>query len=268
MAILAVVLVPLFLLIPMLAKYAHMRQVAQQATRAAAWEATAVDAYDWDSSLKSSAWRSRQRNLLVDRHFALAETRILSTPEQAQQDAGVPAAMMNTFSDQPLLKRNGISLEPFGNDAGGPLSGFLEGAGGLLDSLPGSSVPPNSDGLVTARMVVTPENLKASDGSAATFVAPFDSLDLSIESRHVLLADTWGASGSGLIDAGSRNSRRVKDQLAGPLVPSSWLSGVTDVLEKIEFMEKVPLVGVPFRIRPGYMEPDIVPRDRLQEYQQ
>ncbi|WP_170218586.1 TadE family protein [Marilutibacter aestuarii] len=268
MAILAVVLVPLFLLIPMLAKYAHMRQVTQQATRAAAWEATAVHAHHWESSLANDQWRSRRRDLLIDRHFGTADAQIRSEPEQAQQDASVPAIMMNTFSDQPLLKRDGIMLEAFDNESGGALSQAMESVGGLMEALP-NEFPPNSDGLVTAHMVVNPENLKLKDGSEASFLAPFDAINLSMQGQHALLADTWGASGSGLIDAGSatRNNRRVKDQV-GTFVPSSWISGVSDVLEKVEFMEKVPLIGVPFRIRPGYMQPDIVPHDRLQEYQE
>ncbi|MBB1061988.1 TadE/TadG family type IV pilus assembly protein [Marilutibacter spongiae] len=267
LAILAVLLVPLFLLIPMLGKYAHTRQVAQQAARAAVWEATVVDGYDWNGTLKNTAWRNKQRQLLIDRHFAMGDTRIASQAAQAQDTAAVDAPMMGTFSGKPLLTRGDFVLAPYTNGSAGAISKLLEGPGSLLEKLPGE-FPPNKHGLVTAKVEVRPRNLETRQGTAATFLKPFDAIDLVMTSEQALLADTWGASGNGHLDAGSafRNNRRVRDQVR-TLVPSAYLGdSIGEVLEKLEPMEKVPLIGVPFRIRPGYIEPDIVPRDRLKPY--
>lgn len=257
MAILAAVLVPLFLLVPMLGKYTHARQTTQQAARAAAWEATVVNDYKWNE-LKAQ----QQRRLLLDRHFGGALSEIQSTPSDAAASAPLGDVMMNTFSNHALIKRNGIDLRPYKNEDAATLMAKL---GGVLEKLPGP-FPPNQGGLVTAELVVRPENLKTSDGSAARYLAPFDNIGLEIRSRHALLADAWGAAGNGLEGSPSESHERsVANQLVS-LAPGSHLDGISDTLEKIEFLEKIPLLGVPLRLRPGYVQPDIVPKERLKPY--
>jgi hypothetical protein len=261
MAILAAVLVPMFLLIPILGKYAHTNQTTQQAARAAAWEATVAHDYEWNS-LNDAAWREKQRKLVLDRHFGDALDPIRSEPLDAAADAKVGNVMMNTFSDQALVQRNNVSLSPFKNEDAGLISSVLDNVGGFLESLPGD-FPPNKNGLVTAELVVNPENLKTKEGDAVTYLRPFDNINLEFRSQHVLLADAWGAAGSGLT---STRKRSVHNQVK-TLVPASYFGDLSGVMEDLDFLESVPLVGVPTRLRPGYIQPDIVPKDRLQPYQ-
>ncbi|QDH71596.1 TadE family protein [Marilutibacter alkalisoli] len=279
MAILAVVLVPLFLLIPMLGKYSHTQQMAQQAVRAAAWEATVADSYHWDDSVESNAWRAQQLQKLIDRHYGDAAAPIRSQSSGAQGSDAVEDVMMNTFSGRPLLQRDGVELLPYKNESAGFSSKAIELLDKLPDFIPGD-FPPGRDGLVSAELVVRPEDLKTADGAAAKYLEPFDNLGLEMRVKHVVLADTWNASGSGCLGgqcqdsvSAQRDRRRVRDQvktlsLGSIFGPDSRIGGpIHKVKEALKPFENIPLLDVPLRIDPGYIEPDVVPRDRLQAYQ-
>ena len=266
MAVLAAVLVPLFLLIPMLAKYAHLRQATQQAARAAAWEATVVPEYKW-ATLLDAGWREKQRQLLIERHFGQAANPITTAPAtpDAGADAPVGNLLLGTFSGQPLLERGGIELRPFTSEPAGYIGKALDGIDGIAEALPGG-FPPNTDGLATAELVVRPRDLRTADGAPATYLRPFDTLGLEFRATHSVFADGWGAAGSGVAGhASAAHDRSVLNQVRS-FVPSSYLGDIGEVLEQVEVLENIPLLGVPLRIRPGYIEPDIVPVHRLEAY--
>lgn len=260
MAILAAVLVPMFLLVPILGKYSHVRQTTHQAARAAAWEATVVHDYEW-----TKLSRAEQEMLLLDRHFARADAPITSVPASAAASDRLGNPMLNTFSDRELVKRAGVTLAPYRNESAGAVMKLLEGAGGVIESLPGE-FPPNKDGLVTASLDVAVENLTASDGSPATWLTPFDRLNVTMSSSHTVLADTWSAAGNGVEGEPSHSRKRSVHEQVSSLVPSSMLGGAAEVLENLDALELLPVIGTVSRLRPGYIEPDIVPVDRLQPY--
>lgn len=260
MAILAAVLVPMFLLIPILGKYSHVRQTTHQAARAAAWEATVVHDYEW-----SKLSRAEQQTMLLDRHFARADAPITTVPAATAAADRLGNPMLNTFSNRELVKRAGVTLAPYRNESAGAVMKLLEGAGGVIESLPGE-FPPNKDGLVTASLDVAVENLSAADGSPATWLNPFDRLDVTMASSHTVLADTWSAAGNGVEGQPSHSRKRSVHEQVTSLVPTSTLGGAAEVLEDLDFLELLPVIGTVSRLRPGYIEPDIVPVDRLQPY--
>lgn len=260
MAIVAAVLVPLFLLVPVLAKYIHLRQTAQQAARGAAWEATVTQDYGIPN-------RPGQQALLLDRHFGSATAPILSRASGASDDAAVGNVMMNMHSGRALVTRGDVELGSYGNEAApGPLSQIT----GLLSEMPFGWSTPNANGLVTARLTAMPQNLRNSDGSRPRFLAPFDDIDLRMRSEHSVLADPWNASGG----AGD-GPRTVVRQTTG-LVPTARFSDCDDEFAPINLcpirtlgetlrpLAKVPVVGIPIRIELGLIEPDIVPHDKQQ----
>jgi len=265
MAILCAVLVPLFLLIPILAKYAHIGQATKQAARSAAWEATVVENHNW-GTLMDASWRDRQRALLIDRHFGNADAPIRSQPPAVEADAPVSNALLGTSSGQPLLEQGGIELLPYKSESAGFIGKALDGIGGIVEALPGG-FPPNEDGLVTAELVVRPEDLKTADGSPATFLAPFDALGVEFRASHAVFADGWGAAGNGLAGSPSEGHDRSVYEQVRTFVPTSVLDGFNETLDDIRVLEDIPLIGVPFRIRPGYLQPDIVPAHRLEPYE-
>lgn len=261
MAIVAVVLVPLFLLVPMLGKYFHIKQTAQQAARSAAWAATVIPDYEF-ANLDAAT----QRRLVLDRHFSLADDPITTQASSAADGDDVRSEMMNSFSDHALLRRGDITLSPYTNQSGGHVTDVIEGFSRMFELMPGGNFPPNRNGLVTSEMTLRPRNLMASDGGGATFLDPFDNLDLEMTLNHTVLADAWNAAGNGLEGHVSHNRDRSVHEQVRSMVPLSALEPVSDVLDDLEFMDMLPVVGVLSRFRPGYIQPDIVPKDKLEAY--
>lgn len=260
MAIVAVVLVPLFLLVPTLAKYFHMKQTAQQAARSAAWAATVTPDYEF-AQLDATA----QRKLMLDRHFGTATDPITSQASNGVDADDVESPMMNSFSNHALLRRGDVTLAPYTNESGGRVTDIIEGFSRLFELIPGGSFPPNRNGLVGAEVTLRPRNLVNADGSPS-FLDPFHGLDLEMTLQHTLLADAWNAAGNGLEGHASHGRDRSVHEQVRSMVPTSALDPVGDVLEDLEFLDILPVVGVLTRLRPGYIQPDIVPKDKLEAY--
>lgn len=266
MAICAVILVPLVLLIPLLGKYAHIQQTIQQAARAAAWQATAVEDY-----VMETLDAGQQQALLVDRHFGHADDPITTAVEPAD-DGRLRGTMFNTHSDQPLVEPADIQLDDYLLAEQTDLTGQFLGM--LPDWLPGG-FPPSRNGMVTARLQLSPQNLRYSDGSPVTAgtanwmsLAPFDSIDLRFQASHTLLADPWGAAGSGINENTGGDRPRTAYQQVRTLVPTTNFSFIGDWMDNISGLDRIPILGVPLRLRVGYAQDvmDVVPEDRLQEY--
>jgi hypothetical protein len=246
-AVLCAVLVPLFLLVPIVAKYIHARQATQQAARSVAWEATVAPNY----ALPAQA---RLRDLAVDRHFGTADAKIVSQARNGARDAAVDDVLMNTFSNQPLIRRGDITVTQYRSESPG---GIMSRIGALTSKI--SSFPPNKQGLTTATLRVDVQDLKLANGGAATFLEPFDTLGLQFQATHVVLADPWNAAGSGV---NVSNARSVKAQVKG-LVPSSHLAGISSAFDGLS---GIPMLGTLSKLDAGYVEPDVVPIDKLQTY--
>lgn len=244
LAIAAAVIVPLFLLLPIIAKYGHARQMAQQAARNAAWETTVARNHALPT-------RGQLQAKVIDRNFATADTPIRSQIDnRATGEFGDP--MLNTFSNRKLLERDNVRV-PRLSEAASP--GF---ASKLLGSFPTAfpgAFPPNGRGYVTAEVRLELRNLRTRDNQAATYLQPFDSLDLVMEERQTLLADAWNAAGP------TSGARSVKEQVSS-LVPSSNLEALEPVFDVIGALP-IPMLGKLDDLDPGVIEPDIVPPDRL-----
>lgn len=264
MAILAAVLVPLFLLVPMLAKYAHLRQTTQQAARGAAWAATVARDH------KTSALDvQQQRQLLMDRYFNTADAPIKSAVADGQDSqARLGDTLLNTFSDQPLVERSDIQLQPYRFEE---QAGLMEKVTGLIpDWLPGEFPPGEESELVTAELVVKARDLRTANGGSATYLAPLDNIGLEFKASHTLLVDTWNAAGNGIEGAASEGHERSVWEQVRTLAPGSNLDVMGDTLDDLEVLEIIPVLGAVAKLRPGYGQDvvDVVPHDRLQPYEE
>lgn len=246
-AVLCAVLVPLFLLVPILAKYIHARQATQQAARAIAWEATVSPNY----ALPPTA---RQRDLAVDRFFGRADDRIVSRAGNGARDAAVGEVFMNTFSNRPLVRRGDLALTRYSSSSPG---GMMDKIGDVTAMFGG--FPPNRNGLTTATLRLDVQDLKGSDGRSLAFLEPFDALGLQFQATHVVLADPWNAAGSGLKGASSRS---VMAQVK-PMVPTGHMAGIATAFDGLSML---PMVGTLSKLEPGYIAPDVVPMDKLPAY--
>ncbi len=247
MVVLCLVLVPLFLLIPILGKYIHIRQLTQQATRSAAWEATVTPSYGMPAT-------GKVRDQLIARHFGKADAAVSSRAPTSTQER-LEAPLLNTFSNQPLLQRSDIRLNAYRNEDQPGLAGKLNK---LLALIPGD-FPPNQRGLVTASMDMNIRDLRLANGSAATYLEPFDTIGLRMKGSSTVLADPWNAAGAG---TSTKHPRSVKSQISS-IVPTSHLSDATKPLQGATWL---PFFGVLGDLEPGKIEPDVVPMDKLKRY--
>ncbi len=257
-AVLSAILVPLFLLVPTLAKYFHAKQMAQQASRAAAWEATVTRDYEFN---RLNSDRAARLAFIREHNFGDADTAIRSNIT-GNTTGRLKDEMLNTFSNRELLRGQDIVLETYRNEAPSGISGLFGRIGGLIEKLPGE-FPPNKNGLITAEVTLRPQNLKLRNGARATYLAPFDRIDLEFKSHHTLLADAWNAAGNGLDGQPSqRRDRSVINQVK-TLAPGTVFESSGDMFEKIDGADWLPIIGPASRLRPGYVQPDIVPSDKL-----
>lgn len=248
-AVMGAVLVPLFLLVPILAKYLHLQHKSEQMARAAAWEATVEKDYGLPQ-------QSRMQRLLVARHLATAADPITSRINPPAANAPLPDLFLNTFSNQPLLGRADVRFDRYGNTRP---PGLMDDLVSIMEAAPGE-FPPNSKGLVRAQVNLNPQNLRTRDGRPAEYLAPFDTINLRMQSHQVLLADAWNAAGGGT--GRSPHPRSVRSQVR-TLVPTSYIG---DTIPDINIPDVIPVVGVLDDLDIGHIAPDVVPVNRLEPY--
>lgn len=262
MAILAVILVPLFLLIPTLAKFIHVKQTTQQAARTAAWESTVAPDY----ALQAHLQPDRQRARTMDWHFNTADAPIRSNP-QADEQARLGNPLLNGFADAPLVERSDVRVQPYTFDQP---PGLLGNIAGHLPDVASNLLFPSDTDMVTARVDVAAQDLRFADGSPVDFLPELSALNLSFSSEHTLVADAWNARGSGVRGhaAADINHARSTYQRAGPLTGGHYLSFLDDIISSVRFLSIIPVLGAPLDLKFNMAEDtmDIVPEDKLEAY--
>lgn len=233
--VLAFVLVPLLLAVPLIGKYMDIAQTAAVASRYAAFEGTVRH------SSANGGWKTDAELAMEVRRRFFSNS---DAPVKTGDAAGDFNAHRNTLwfdhRGDPLLPKFvdnvGVKTEramvsqPFGAIYAGPLS-------------------LAQDNLYTGRVTVAVADI---DG-----FEPFDKLGLSIERATTVLADPWAARGPGMVE------QRIKRDGWNPLGPFPYkpletLGGnpVVDLaLTFFEFGAPPPDIG--------RVVPDRVPADRL-----
>lgn len=268
MAIACIVLVPLGAGVMLLGQYIHIKQQAQSAARAAAWDATVDPGLVKEALPDKGGVATRMRV----RQFADTTTAIGADDEEPSKFAD---PMLTTFAGRELLKPGGVTLSVYKQE-GSP--GYLDKAMGIVGAVTNTlgNLPPNTKGLVTAEVHVKPEKIIGGDGSALAFLDPMDKLDLDFSARTVLLADTWDAAGGGEKDGkgvSGASDRTVRHVITG-LVPTAMLGDKFDSISSdvIGILGKIPIVNKLFtpnfdKFRLGRMAPDVIPTDKLVKYE-
>lgn len=260
-AILAVVLVPLFLLIPTLAKLIHVKQTTQQAARSAAWDATVARDY----ALASELVPQRQRDRVIDWHFNQAEARILTAPTANETRLGNP--LLNSFTNVPLVERQDIQLDAYTREAP---PGLLMS---LMERVPDAAVGvlfPSNDDLVTATVNVSVRDLRHENGRAIDYLPELSGLDLRFTSGHTLLADAWNARGSGVRGAAAADIAHARStyQRVSPLTAGNYTGVLDNAISAMRPLGFIPILGAPADLKFDMLEDtlDIVPQSKLEPY--
>jgi len=269
MAIACIVLVPLAAGVMLLGQYIHIKHQAQQAARAAAWEATA---YPDEATQQRLPDKAALAGTLRARYFGLSEDAVRSN---AQAPQALADPMLRTFAGTMLLKPSDIQLAVYQQDVGPDVfDKGLSMVGKVAKSL--GKLPPNPKGLVTAEVRVRPQLLADANGKPLAFLAPLDTEQLEFSAKTVLLADAWNAAGGGENRDGTAvngASNRTVRNVVRPLVPTDWagnsvMNGINDVMHMlgdVPLLDDVLTAGWK-NIAFGKVAPDAVPADKLVKY--
>lgn len=227
-------LIPVFLIIPLLGKYADMKSAVVQAARYNAWErtvwygGTSSSSGDWEGNDKSE---SQIKTEMVSKFL---------TNDLWYDRAGraMTASSSNSITneDSPGTANTILGFAVTVADALGPFTLEMKGLYSGNASLSTAAITPI--GVVLGE----PGGLQK-----------WDSLNLTISDKNVILANGWGANGAD----------HVKSQVQG-LTPTSILSNsvidaVRWILVAAGFWELTPLV-----LELGKIVVDEVPPDRLE----
>jgi hypothetical protein len=244
--VVALALMPLFLLIPIIAKYQDVSHATQMAARYAAFDATlrndtAVGGWKPEGQLADEVRR---------RFFGTSET-----PIKTGDVAGDFNAHRNLFwrgpDGEPLLRKFSDVAVSFGKSPGAGHTNGFAATQDMASFVLAGELGLQSRGIYTSNVSVTLANLP----SGLSFYEPFDSLDLVMTRSTSLLVAPWTA----------KNAQEVEGRILG--APGIFQVGqlhkvaaATDAL--------VTVIESPAGLRGpklGQLEfwRDVVPKDRL-----
>ena len=244
--VLGLVVIPLFLLMPMIAKYQDISHATQMASRYVAFEATTHN----DSQ---SAWKS-EAELAGDvrrRFFSNSDAPVKTADTAGDFDAHRTMFWRDPYGHALINNFNDVSIS-FGN--GG--STHADAFSAAPDAAPFSPIPLanagriglGSRGVYTANVAVSLANLP----TRLNLIKPFDSLNLSVNRHTSLIFDGWDARSPDIVNSRVNN-----------LVPAattySVIQPVVDLAIDVVDMTRIrpPAVGQLDRWS------DLVPADRL-----
>lgn len=245
--VLALVLIPLVLLIPLVAKYQDISYAVQMASRYVAFEAMTRN--ESQSTSKPPAQLSGE----VQRRFFSN----LDAPIKTGDVAGNFLAHQNLFWRGP---EGAPLIADFNNDVSigfgaGKRPTQAEAFGAADDGVPFNAIKTadelglSAKGIYTANVTVRLANLPA--GLRA--YEPFDKIDLSISRHTSIVVDGWPA----------KDPSQVESRINSPvLVPATMLSTVAPVIDAAVGAVEVGQIRGP---QLGKLEfwRDVVPPDRL-----
>ncbi len=233
--VLALVLVPLLLIVPLIGKYMDIAQSTAVAGRYVAFEGTVRH------SSSTAGWKS-------DGELATEVRRRFFSNSNAPVKTGDIAGDFNAHRNTLWFDHRGKPLLPKFVDYVG-VKTTRESLSQPFGAFHAASLGLPQDNLYTGLVNVAVANIAA--------LKPFDTLDLSVSRSTTLLADPWAAQGSASIKSKIRNNGW--DPLGPfPYKPLEVLGGnpvVGLALTLFEFGASPPNIGL--------VDPDRVPADRV-----
>ena len=262
------VIVPVFLIIPMLGKYIDIKSSTVQAARYAAWERTvwygaAASSDDWDANTKDDTAIGHE---VAQRLYSDATTAKFQDSDQSATTfaGGSAKSLWKDRAGNALLASYGDIGDSQSNDSSpGTLNEIMKPLTDAIDtvsSLLGADFKVETDGLYTATVTVNVANGQAIgqviSPAALGGAENFGGLNLTFTAKNVVLGNGWSANGSDM----------VKSQVEG-LVPLSVLARdpIKTVLNIFQYATAIiapELMPNNLKIG-GEIQPDIVPGDRI-----
>lgn len=236
--IISLVLIPLFLLLPVIGKYQDISHASQMASRYAAFDAVLRN--DGNNSEKSPA---QLQNELRQRYFGPAEAGIRTASES---EAGLRDYWNGPFGS-PLIDSNADIALSFGAAHGDRHADGYASSGDSqlfpLASLAGLA----TNGIYRANVAVRLANLPG----GVRGIEPFDKLDLTIERHASVLPDAWTAA-----------TPAQAEQRFGRMAPINDLMPESLISLAIQYIDLGKVEAPRFGNLPAWR--DVVPQDRVQ----
>lgn len=245
---------PVFLIIPLLGKYADMKSTAIQGARYAAWERTVFFAgraasVSWPGVTKSD---DEIRNELRQRLFSEG-TGIANGDKSAGNwgGSGLKNAWRNRNGTVMLPSYNSVTQSVVNDDTPSIVNDVLNLIVTVTDAI--GSFTLEMKGLYGAEVAVAANTLPINMSLSGDTSKSFNPGTLTFRDKNVILANTWSANGAA----------HVKSQTEGltptgifnnPIVKVIWDIG------RIIFAIATPEI---LFLELGKIEPDVVPPDRL-----
>ena len=236
--VMLVVMTPIFLLIPMIGKYSDMNHSTINASRYVAWERT----------IHSPGRKSEEQLQQEARKRFYTEARaLIKTNEGPPADnSGRHRKLWVSHSQKKLLaKYSDVGTNAQNSTTPGTAPNII---GTLLDGIQKfgdiffeGSFDLDTNGLYRGNVKVDVANVQR--------LRPLDNINLQFNRHNVILANTWDAEKPSVIETNVKG-----------LTPFSAFDrfGLDTVTSGLGFL-------VPYfkNFKPGYVEPNVVPQDRL-----
>jgi hypothetical protein len=240
--VVSLVLVPLFLIVPLLGKYLDLAQTTQVASRYVAFEGAvhhSSSAAGWKTDAELAAEVRR-------RFYSRNDLSIKTGDVVSEIDSERNPLWVDHRADALLPDFNQVSVQTTKKS----IATMFNGVTNMLDFSDDFNLP--QDNLYSGSVSVQLANVAG--------LAPFDAIDLSMVRKTVVLVDPWAAKGPADISSKVKNSGIKTFPYQVLQVPASILEPVISIFEDGLGGASPPKIG--------RVDADVVPKDRvLQPYQ-
>ncbi|MEZ0232397.1 MAG: hypothetical protein ACAH12_06130 [Methylophilaceae bacterium] len=249
-------LLPLFLILPMLGKYADVKAATAQSARYVAWERTVWFGGDaasvtWPGNYKKDVKISNEAHTRVVEFGRTLKSDTTANGTSGFTQSGARALWRNRDGSSMLRNYDDVATAPITN------SNSPDSAAVVLDYITDVTSILGFDletkGLYAGKVSISVASLAISQGLGSK-TESFNPGTLTFSDTNVILANGWSANGSG----------HVKSMTAG-VAPLGLLdsNGITDVVNKLGCVAMALFAPEICSLELGKLAPDVVPPDRL-----
>lgn len=258
------VLIPLFLIVPLLGKYMDMKSTAIQAARYAAWERTVwFGSTDWTAAQKSDVQIQQEVQWRFFSSTAMTKFQDGDKNVSSGWGGGGPKPLWVDRAGNPMLVNynSDVTQGSTRADSPGLMNDILDpvvSAIGVVGNILGAAFVLDMKSLYTSTVTaaVQPTRPITQVLGNMSDLETFKTVTPVFTEKSVLIANGWSANGAA----------QTKAQTEG-LTPTSFLqrSPISDILTVIQYLAYAfaPELAPDHLKLGGVIQPDIVPDDRI-----